>query len=100
MLGALVVLRCSGCYCVCANVLLCRAGKLELDGIFRISAKVNEVNELMTAIDKGLYDAANWGTVNPYALAALLKMYFRELPDPLFPFECYDPIIAAAGKST
>lgn len=24
-------------------------------------------------------------------------MYFRELPDPLFPFECYDPIIAAAG---
>lgn len=37
--------------------------------------------------------------MNPHVLASLLKMYFRELPEPVFPFQFYDPLIGIAGKN-
>jgi hypothetical protein len=30
-------------------------------------------------------------------IASLLKLYFRELPEPLLTFDLYDAFIAAAG---
>jgi hypothetical protein len=30
-------------------------------------------------------------------IAGLVKLYFREMPEPLIPFELYDAILAAAG---
>lgn len=33
----------------------------------------------------------------PHDVAGLLKLYFRELPEPLLTFEMYEPFLAAAG---
>lgn len=35
---------------------------------------------------------------DPHACAALLKLYLRELPDPLLTFELYDCFLAASCK--
>ncbi len=35
-----------------------------------------------------------------HVVAGLLKLYFRELPDPLFTFALYNDIIACHGKTT
>lgn len=34
---------------------------------------------------------------NPHVIASLFKLYFRELPEPLFTFPAYEKFISAAG---
>jgi len=36
----------------------------------------------------------------PHDVAGLLKLYFRELPEPLLTFEMYEPFLVAAGRSS
>jgi len=66
---------------------------LKLEGIFRQSGRLVD-NQLMKALfDKGKYmDIHDYG--DPYTIAALLKLYLRELPEPLIPFNSYQPLIA------
>lgn len=33
--------------------------------------------------------------INPHTVAGLLKVFFRELPEPLLTFELYDAFLAA-----
>ena len=33
-----------------------------------------------------------------HAMAGLLKMWIRELPEPLFTFALYEPLVKAAGR--
>lgn len=35
---------------------------------------------------------------DPHAIAGALKLYFRELPIPLIPFDNYDLVLIAASK--
>ena len=66
---------------------------LALHGLFRISGDSREINEMKVRLDVGepvdLYAAA------PHSVAGLLKMWLRELPEPLLTFDMYAPIIAA-----
>lgn len=32
------------------------------------------------------------------AITSILKQYFRDLPNPLFPYECYDRLMDSVGK--
>ena len=35
---------------------------------------------------------------DPHAIAGALKLYFRELPIPLIPFDSFDLVLIAASK--
>jgi hypothetical protein len=73
---------------------------LDHEGIYRVSGNTSQVAEL-----KGLFDhnAERVDFRNPEAFfhdvnnaANLMKMFFRELPDPLFTDEHYSELIEAA----
>ena len=55
---------------------------VSVEGIFRKNGNVRRLKELAEAIDRDA-EAVNLLEDNPVQLAALLKKFFRELPDPL-----------------
>uniref|UniRef100_A0A182N9X2 Rho GTPase-activating protein 39 n=1 Tax=Anopheles dirus TaxID=7168 RepID=A0A182N9X2_9DIPT len=74
----------------------------QTEGIFRVPADVDEVNMLKNLIDRWEFPE-NKGTMDAHAPASLLKLWYRELYDPLIPDELYDecvqtedPAVAAA----
>lgn len=38
--------------------------------------------------------------IDPLAMADVLKIFFRELPDPILTFDMYDKFMSLEGKST
>jgi hypothetical protein len=69
-------------------------------GLFRLSGSLTEVKALREKFDRGeVVDFGNLEHVkSPHTVASLLKMWLRELPEPLATFELYDCFIAANGK--
>lgn len=64
---------------------------LEKEGIFRKSGQVATIKQFKAEFDKGK-DPLSGGLSNSddiHAVAGLLKLYFRELPDPLISFSIY-----------
>ncbi|EGG23324.1 RhoGAP domain-containing protein [Cavenderia fasciculata] len=65
---------------------------LLVEGIFRLSGANSQIKSLKNCFDAGeevdLNDCEDVHTV-----AGLLKLYLRELPEPLFPFETYSSFI-------
>lgn len=83
-------------------------GALEEEGIFRISGDNTKMQELKKDLNEGTWQNINYFVgvevdfskiKNMHNIAGLLKMYFRELPDPLCTYEQYDMFIAAEGKN-
>eukprot|EP01132_Coremiostelium_polycephalum_P003681 gene3681-4585_t len=68
---------------------------LEVEGIFRLSGSNSQIKQLRQGFDSGeevdLDDVEDVHTV-----AGLLKLYLRELPKPLFPFDTYSSFIEIA----
>ncbi|ORX94581.1 RhoGAP-domain-containing protein [Basidiobolus meristosporus CBS 931.73] len=65
-----------------------RANGIEVEGIFRRSPSSTSLKEA-----KEIYNRGNRLDLNEYGIhvaAVLLKMFFRELPTPVFPAEIYD----------
>jgi hypothetical protein len=66
---------------------------LKLEGIFRLSGSLTLINELKASIDKGKLDVFKFlcfskgnplilnTQIDPHAVAGLLKLYIRELPE-------------------
>ena len=84
----------------CINRIVNTAGGLTHSGIFRLNGSQSEINNLKALFDKGedpLDDDANqswnWNTI-----AGLLKLYFRELEEPLFPKNRFDELIGTLEK--
>ncbi|XP_072941139.1 rho GTPase-activating protein 39 isoform X2 [Epargyreus clarus] len=68
----------------------------ETEGIFRVSADVDEVNALKAKIDNWeLPDAST--LTDAHAPASLLKLWYRELYEPLIPDALYGACVAAGG---
>lgn len=66
----------------------------ETEGIFRVSADVDEVNALKAKIDNWeLPDAST--LTDAHAPASLLKLWYRELYEPLIPDALYAACVAA-----
>ncbi|GAA6003386.1 hypothetical protein JCM10207_000309 [Rhodosporidiobolus poonsookiae] len=63
---------------------------LELEGIYRIPGKLATIQQIVTRMEKDeeVFQFAN--TDDPHAVAGVLKLYFRQLPFPLFPFSIAD----------
>ena len=64
---------------------------MKAEGIFRVPGDGDAVSELKLRIDKGYYTLD--GFDDPHVLASLLKLWLRELADPLIPDEMYNDCI-------
>ncbi|KAM9970815.1 hypothetical protein ACTFIR_002679 [Dictyostelium discoideum] len=67
---------------------------MDIVGIFRLSGSVLTIEQWKAKYDKG-ERVDLFQEVDPHAVAGLLKLYLRELPDPLLTYEKYDNFIAA-----
>ena len=66
---------------------------MSIEGIFRRNGNIRRLKDLTEAIDR---DASSVDLTqdNPVQLAALLKKFFRDLPDPLMTFKLHRLFIA------
>jgi len=68
------------------------------EGIFRISGTHEEIQQLKAKFDLGLeVDLEEASSV--HVVAALLKLYFRELPEPLITYDLYEMAIEIGTKA-
>ncbi|KAI0164799.1 RhoGAP-domain-containing protein [Xylariaceae sp. FL1272] len=68
---------------------------LSVEGVFRKSGNIKRLGEQVAAVDRDGCDAIKWNDESPHQLAALLKRYLRELPDPLMTFKLHRLWMAA-----
>ncbi|KAG0647994.1 Rho-type GTPase-activating 1 [Hyphodiscus hymeniophilus] len=68
---------------------------LSVEGVFRKNGNIKRLNETMATIDKDGCDAVDLTKENVVQVAALLKKYLRELPDPLLTFKLHRLFIAS-----
>ena len=66
-------------------------GGTKHEGIFRVPGDGDIVSELKLRIDRGFYTLD--GIDDPHVLASLMKLWLRELCDPLVPDELYNDCI-------
>lgn len=72
---------------------------LSIEGVFRKSGNIKKLTEQVAAIDREGCDVIRWNDESPHQLAALLKRYLRDLPEPLMTFKLYRVWIAATKIS-
>lgn len=67
---------------------------MSIEGVFRKNGNIRRLKDLCEALDR---DAAviNLSDENPVQLAALLKRFLRDLPDPLMTFKLFHLFIAS-----
>ncbi|XP_041703614.1 rho GTPase-activating protein 22 isoform X2 [Coregonus clupeaformis] len=68
---------------------------LDEEGLFRMPGQANLVKDLQEAFDCGdkpLFDS----NTDVHTVASLLKLYFRELPEPVVPFSMYEDFLSCA----
>lgn len=70
---------------------------ISVEGIFRKNGNIRRLKEVIEELEKdpGFGDFAS---DNPVQLAALLKRFFKELPDPLLTFKLHGLFIATQSK--
>ncbi|XP_036980093.1 rho GTPase-activating protein 22 isoform X4 [Acanthopagrus latus] len=81
--------------CVC----FIREHGLGEEGLFRAPGQTNHVRELQDAFDRGekpVFDS----TTDVHTVASLLKLYIRELPEPIIPFSKYTQFLSCAQLLT
>uniref|UniRef100_A0A8C7ID89 Rho GTPase activating protein 22 n=1 Tax=Oncorhynchus kisutch TaxID=8019 RepID=A0A8C7ID89_ONCKI len=69
------------------------------EGLFRMPGQTNHVQELQDAFDCGekpLFDS----NTDVHTVASLLKLYLRELPEPVVPFNKYTEFLSTAQLLT
>lgn len=71
---------------------------LSVEGIFRKSGNIRRLKDLTEAIDRDP-DSVNLADDNPVQIAALLKKFLRDLPDPLLTFRLQHLFLATQRKS-
>ncbi|XP_055082998.1 rho GTPase-activating protein 22 isoform X1 [Periophthalmus magnuspinnatus] len=76
-----------------------RENGLKEEGLFRAPGQTNHVRELQDAFDRGekpVFDS----TTDVHTVASLLKLYIRELPEPVIPFAKYTQFLSCAQLLT
>ncbi|KAI2629753.1 RhoGAP-domain-containing protein [Hypoxylon sp. NC1633] len=68
---------------------------LSVEGVFRKNGNIKKLTEQVAAVDREGCDVIRWNDETPHQLAALLKRYLRELPEPLMTQKLYRVWIAA-----
>ncbi|XP_069486510.1 rho GTPase-activating protein 24 isoform X2 [Ambystoma mexicanum] len=68
---------------------------LKEEGLFRLPGQANLVKELQDAFDCGEKPSFDSNT-DVHTVASLLKLYLRELPEPVIPFAKYEDFLSCA----
>ncbi|CDO72777.1 hypothetical protein BN946_scf184994.g30 [Trametes cinnabarina] len=71
-------------------------GGTKSEGIFRVPGDGDLVSDLKLRIDRGYYSLE--GVDDPHVLASVMKLWLRELCDPLVPDELYNDCITCANN--
>uniref|UniRef100_A0A1A8CMF3 Rho GTPase-activating protein 15 n=2 Tax=Nothobranchius kadleci TaxID=1051664 RepID=A0A1A8CMF3_NOTKA len=69
---------------------------LEADGIYRVSGNLATIQKLRFLVDQEEdldLDHSQWEDI--HVISGALKMFFRELPEPLFPFKSFQQFVEA-----
>jgi hypothetical protein len=66
-------------------------------GIFRKNGNIKRLNNMVEALDRDIA-SVNLSEDNPVQLAALLKRFLREMPDPLMTFKLHRLWCAAQSE--
>ncbi|OQV18655.1 Rho GTPase-activating protein 27 [Hypsibius exemplaris] len=67
---------------------------MKADGIYRVSGNLSQVQKLRFQIDQDKY-AGMESEEDVNVLTGLLKLFFRELKEPMLPFSVYDALMKA-----
>jgi hypothetical protein len=71
---------------------------MSVEGVFRKNGNIRRLRELQEEIDTKGCEAVDLTRENPVQVAALLKKFLRELPDPVLTFKLHKLFITAASK--
>eukprot|EP00005_Dracoamoeba_jomungandri_P004317 CAMPEP_0174259032 /NCGR_PEP_ID=MMETSP0439-20130205/7915_1 /TAXON_ID=0 /ORGANISM="Stereomyxa ramosa, Strain Chinc5" /LENGTH=1146 /DNA_ID=CAMNT_0015342765 /DNA_START=73 /DNA_END=3510 /DNA_ORIENTATION=+ len=69
------------------------------EGIFRISGMITDVQDFKSSFDRGI-DLQFPQTADPHSVAGVLKLWVRELPEPIFPYAVYDKLLSTSEISS
>ncbi|XP_043401003.1 rho GTPase-activating protein 24 isoform X6 [Chelonia mydas] len=67
---------------------------LKEEGLFRLPGQANLVKELQDAFDCG--EKPSFDSTDVHTVASLLKLYLRELPEPVIPYAKYEDFLSCA----
>ena len=69
------------------------------EGIFRVPGDATEMREMRESLNQGAdVDTEIAKCNNAHSVAGLLKMFFRELPEPILSFDLYDDLIRVSSS--
>ena len=71
---------------------------LHVEGIFRISASSTKLQKYKNEYNRGL-PVEFPEKIDPHTVAGLLKLYLRELPEPVIPFNMYSSFVQLGTNS-
>ncbi len=71
---------------------------MSVEGVFRKNGNIRRLKELADAIDKDGGEGVDLSKESPVQVAALLKKFLRELPDPLLTFKLHRLFIASQSE--
>jgi hypothetical protein len=71
---------------------------MSVEGVFRKNGNIRGLRELQEQIDSRGCESVDLTRENPVQVAALLKKFLRELPDPVLTFKLHRLFITAASK--
>lgn len=74
-----------------------RSSCLSVEGLFRVSPNAVLLDILREAVDRE--QTIKWDEWGPYTAAALVKLYYRSLPEPIFPHEYYGRLISLTNET-
>jgi hypothetical protein len=73
---------------------------MSVEGVFRKNGNIRRLKELADSIDNKGGDSIDLSKENPVQVAALLKKFLRELPDPLLTFKLHRLFVTSQRKSS
>jgi len=75
-----------------------RTMDMSMEGVFRKNGNIRRLKEMADAINEKGGDACDLNVENPVQVAALLKKFLRELPDPVLTFKLHRLFITSQSK--
>nr|XP_061807352.1 rho GTPase-activating protein 27-like [Nerophis lumbriciformis] len=68
---------------------------LDIDGLYRVSGNLAVIQKLRFKADRDELDLEDGQWLDPHVITGALKLFFRELPEPLFPYSHFQKFISA-----
>jgi len=77
-----------------------RTMDMSMEGVFRKNGNIRKLKEMAELIDAKGGDAVDLNSESPVQVAALLKKFLRELPDPVMTFKLWKLFLVSQSKFT